>query len=124
VQTPQPDGLATPTLPYSPVVAVGDIVATSGQVGLTAAGAVIAPEFEAQARQAFDNLGRCLHAAGCSFADVFKVTVYLSNMEDFEEMNRLYTEFFAPPYPARTTIQAELAIGLAFEIDVLAARAH
>src|SRR5579885_2260311 len=115
----QPEGVATPSSPYSPVFVSGDLVYTAGQIGTDESGEIVPGGMEAQARA---NLGRCLEAAGCSFRDVIKVTSYLTNMDDFSAYNELYREHFSEPYPARTTIGVILAPGLLFEIEAVARR--
>jgi 2-iminobutanoate/2-iminopropanoate deaminase len=117
----QPDGVAKPASPYSPVFVSGDLVYTAGQVGADAGGNV--PEgVEAQTRQALDNLVSCLDAAGCSLRDVMKVNSYLANIGDFPTYNAVYREYFEEPYPARTTVGAVLADGLLVEIEAVARR--
>ena len=117
----QPDGVAKPASPYSPVFASGDLVYTAGQVGADASGDV--PEgIEAQTRQALENLRACLEAAGCSLRDVMKVNGYLVNIGDFPTYNAVYREFFEEPYPARTTVGAVLADGLLVEVEAVARR--
>ena len=117
----QPDGVAKPASPYSPVFASGDLVYTAGQVGADAGGAV--PDgVEAQTRQALENLTACLEAAGCTLRDVMKVNAYLADIGDFPAYNAVYREFFEEPYPARTTVGAALAEGLLVEIEAVARR--
>ena len=104
-----PDGMPEPRPPYSHAVVSGDVVAVSGQMPIGDDGAFLteAP-FEEQARQVFMNLERCLAAAGCTLADVFKVGAFLADLRDVDVFNELYREHFRPPYPARTTVQAAL----------------
>lgn len=118
----QPEGIAKPDAPYSPVFASGDLVYTAGQVGADASGAV-ADGIEAQTRQALENLRLCLEAAGCSFGDVMKVNAYLTDMGNFPAYNAVYREAFSEPYPARTTVGAALAPGFLVEIEAVARRA-
>src|SRR3954451_14753497 len=101
----QPQGIAKPDAPYSPVYASGDLVYTAGQVGADASGTV-ADGIEAQTRQALENLRLCLEAAGGGFGDVMKVTAYLTDMDNFGSYNAVYRETFSEPYPARTTVGA------------------
>ena len=122
-QALQPEGIATPKGPYSPVVVSGDFVLTAGQVAFDPDGNVVSDRIEAQARQVFDNLARCLEAAGCGLGDVVKVTAFLADLDDFEAYNEVYREYFAPPYPVRTTVQAGLAPGLLVEIEAMARKA-
>jgi 2-iminobutanoate/2-iminopropanoate deaminase len=117
----QPEGIAKPDAPYSPVYASGDLVYTAGQIGADASGAV-ADGIEAQTRQALENLRLCLEAAGCGFGDVMKVNAYLTDMDSFAAYNAVYRETFSAPYPARTTVGAALAPGLLVEIEAIARR--
>jgi 2-iminobutanoate/2-iminopropanoate deaminase len=117
-----PTGMPDPVPPYSHATVSADLVAVSGQMPIDEAGAFLADApFEEQARQVFRNIARCLEAAGCSFADVFKVNAYLADLGDVDAFNALYREHFAKPYPARTTVQAAL-IGpnTLIEVDALA----
>ena len=117
----QPDGVATPVSPFSPVVRSGDLVYTAGQIGADADGEYV-DGIEAQTRQALVNLRLCLEAAGCSLGDVVKVNAFLTDMESFAAYNAVYREFFEPPFPARTTVGAALAPGLLVEIEAVARR--
>jgi 2-iminobutanoate/2-iminopropanoate deaminase len=117
----QPDGVARPDSPYSPVFASGDLVYTAGQIGATASGEV-AEGIEAQTRQALENLRACLEAAGCTLRDVMKVNSYLADISFFPAYNAVYREFFEEPFPARTTVGAALADGLLVEIEAIARR--
>lgn len=118
----QPEGVATPSAPYSPVAIVGDMVYTAGQTGVDGSGAVVDGGIEAQTRRALENVRLCLEAAGCSLDDVVKVNAYLTNLDDFPVYNDVYREFFDEPYPARTTVGASLPSGLLVEIDAVARR--
>jgi len=69
----QPEDLARPAAPYSPVVVSGDLVYTAGQVGFDEAGQLTADDITGQTRKALENLLTCLRAAGCESADVIKV---------------------------------------------------
>jgi 2-iminobutanoate/2-iminopropanoate deaminase len=117
-----PPELPPPVPPYSHAVVSGDVLAVSGQMPIADDGSFLADApFDEQARQVFRNLERCLAAAGCTFRDVFKVNGYLADLADVDAYNALYRERFAPPYPARTTVQAAL-IGpnTLIEVDLLA----
>ena len=119
----QPNDVAVSASPLTPVVISGDLVYTSGQVAHDEHGAVIPGGVEAQTRQAFENLRRCLAAAGCGFEDVLKVNGYLTDLADFATYNDVYRELFRAPYPARTTVGAQLAPGLLVEVEAVARRA-
>jgi 2-iminobutanoate/2-iminopropanoate deaminase len=113
----------TPKAPYSPVIVSGDLVVTAGQVAFDPAGKIVGDGIEAQTRQVLDNVGRCLDAGGCGFGDVIKVNAFITDMRNFEGFNAVYREYFAEPYPVRTTVQAGLAPGLLVEIEVMARKA-
>jgi 2-iminobutanoate/2-iminopropanoate deaminase len=117
---PQPEGLTRPKAPYSPVVVSGSTVFTAGQVAFDEHGALVAGGIGEQTRQALENVRACLAAAGCTMEDVVKVTAFLVDLGDFADYNEVYTEFFAEPYPARTTVGAKLPPGLLVEIEAVA----
>ena len=116
----QPDGMVKPEAPYSPVVVTDGLVYTAGQVAFDAEGNVVSDDITVQTRQVFENIRRCLDAAGCGFADVVKVLAFLSDMRDFEAYNEVYRQYFSEPYPARSTVQVTLGPGLKVEIEVIA----
>ena len=121
-QALQPDGMATPTPPFSPVVISGDLVYTAGQVAHDAGGSVVEGGIEEQKRQTLENIRTCLEAAECTLDDVMKVNAYLVDLGDFDGYNRVYTEFFSAPFPARTSVQAGLPAGILIEIEAVARR--
>ncbi len=108
--------------PYSPAVRDGQMVFLSGQVPMDpASGNLIDGDIAAQTRRVFDNLGALLSAAGLSFANVVRTTVFLADMNDFAAMNAVYATFFSEPYPARSTVQvARLPKDARVEIDLIA----
>jgi 2-iminobutanoate/2-iminopropanoate deaminase len=113
----QPEDVATPKAPYSPVIVSGDLVVTAGQVAFDVDGNVVGDTIEAQTRQTLENVGRCLAAAGCGLEDVIKVNAFITDMANFAGFNAVYREYFTEPYPVRTTVQAGLAPGLLIEIE-------
>lgn len=121
-QALQPDGVATPKPPYSPVVISGDLVYTAGQVAHDAEGLLVAGGIEEQTRRTLENVRACLEAAGCTLDDVLKVSAFLVDLGDFDGYNRVYREFFGEPYPARTSVQAGLPSGVLVEIEAVARR--
>lgn len=116
----QPDGVATPKVPYSPVVVSGDLVYTAGQVGFDMTAKLTADDITSQTRQVFENLRACLQAAGCDFADVIKVNAYLADLGDFAAFNEVYGTLFEAPYPARTTVGVNLPGGILVEVEAVA----
>lgn len=115
--------------PYSQAVAidlvnVSELVFTSGQIGLDPKTQEFAgTDVAAQATQVLDNLAAVLNAAGCTFADVLKATIYIVDLDDFATVNRLYAARFENDPPARSTVEvAALPKGAKVEIDLIAAR--
>jgi reactive intermediate/imine deaminase len=118
----QPPDVVTPKAPFSPVVVSGDHVFTAGQVAFDQNGDLVGSDVASQARRALENLRSCLEAAGCGLDDVVKVNAYLVDLADFDAYNAVYREFFAAPYPARTTVQAGLPPGVLVEIEAVGRR--
>lgn len=115
------DKIAPAVGPFSAAIQTNGFLFISGQVGLDPKTAkLVAGGVEAQTSQAFLNLKTVLEAAGKSLADVVRVGVYLTSMNDFAAMNAIYAGQFAAPYPARTTIGvAALPLGACVEIDMV-----
>jgi 2-iminobutanoate/2-iminopropanoate deaminase len=108
--------------PYSQAVEIDGWLYTSGQVGLDpATGALVEGGFEAQARRVLTNLTAVLATVGCTFSDVVKATVYVTDLADFAILNQLYGEAMGDHRPARSTVQvAALPAGALVEIDLVA----
>jgi 2-iminobutanoate/2-iminopropanoate deaminase len=108
--------------PYSQAVAAGGFLFCSGQLGLDpATGDFAGGDVEAQAARALTNLGNVLEAAGCTFDDVVKTTIFLADMADFAAVNAVYGRFVTDPPPARSTVQvAALPKGGRVEIEMIA----
>jgi 2-iminobutanoate/2-iminopropanoate deaminase len=107
--------------PYSQGIAVGDLVVCSGQLGLDPSTGELVDGVEAQADRALRNLAAVLDAAGASFADVIKTTIFLADMADFAAVNEVYARHFSAPYPARSTVAvAGLPKGALVEIEAIA----
>lgn len=108
--------------PYSQAVEVDGWLYTSGQIALDpATGDMVQGGFEAQARQVLANLRAVLAAAGCTFQNVVKATVYVIDLADFPKLNALYGEVMGDHRPARSTVQvAALPKGALVEIDLVA----
>ena len=109
--------------PYSQAVCAGNLLFTSGLLGMRAGtGELAGPDTLAQAGQALANLERLLAAAGTSLARVVKVTVYLVDLADFPAVNALYAKHFAAPFPARACVQvAALPKNARIELDAIVA---
>ncbi len=110
-----------PVGPYSQAVQAGSWLFISGQIALTAAGDLAGDDIVVQTIQVLENLKAILAAAGLSLQDVVKTTVYLTDLADFAEMNRVYAEYFPGKPPARATVQvAALPKGARLELEAVA----
>lgn len=109
--------------PYCHAKLVGGLLFTSGQLGLDPATGELAQGVEAQTKQSLENLGAVLAAAGMSYGDVVKTTVFLANMEDFAAVNGVYGSFFSSEPPARSCVAVKtLPKGGLVEIEVVAGK--
>jgi 2-iminobutanoate/2-iminopropanoate deaminase len=108
--------------PYSQAVVTDGWVFCSGQIPIDpASGQLVQGDIIDQTRQVLANLQHVLAAAGATFDDVIRTTVYLADMNDFAAMNEVYATVFASPAPARSTVQAaRLPRDARVEIDVVA----
>lgn len=110
--------------PYSQAVKAGGMIFASGQLGLNPETGMF-PEggIKEQTQQAFKNIKAILEAAGATMDDVVKTTVFLADMNDFADMNSVYAEFFAQPYPARSAVAVKtLPKNALVEIEVTACK--
>ena len=106
---------------FTPAIVVGDLVFTSGQIGLDSKTGQLAEGFEAQFEQVFRNLAAVLEASGSNVDNMVKATVFLADMNDYNKMNELYRAKFKNDPPARTTVQvAALPRGARIEIEAVA----
>jgi 2-iminobutanoate/2-iminopropanoate deaminase len=108
-QIVRPKG-AKPGGNYSPGILVDGTLYISGQAGEDPDGKIPA-DFEAEVKQALDNIGAVLDAAGMSPADVVSVQVYLTDGALFQRMNAVYTAYFKDPRPTRTTVVVAKLVG-------------
>lgn len=110
--------------PYSQAIAHGNLVFTAGQIPLDPATQALVPgDIRAQAERVMQNLEAVLAAAGCTFADVVKSTIFLADLGDFAAVNEVYGRRFPSSPPARSTVQAAaLPKGARVEIDLIAVR--
>jgi len=108
--------------PYSQAIRADGYLFCSGQLGLDpATGDLVAGDVGAQAEQALRNLGAVLEAAGLTFGDVVKTTIFLADMADFAAVNGVYGRFVTDPPPARSTVAvAALPKGGRVEIEATA----
>lgn len=112
--------MSKPVGPYSPTVRAGDLVFTSGQIGIRD-GALVEGGFDAQMDQAMANLAAVLADAGASLDDVVKTTVFLTSMSDYPAMNDRYLAALGEHRPARSAVAvAALPLGAVVEIEAVA----
>ncbi len=112
--------MSKPVGPYTPVVRSGDLIFTSGQVGI-ADGALVEGGVEAELAQAMTNLASLLESEGASMSDVVKTTLFLTNMDDYAAVNEVYIAAFGDHRPARSAVAvAALPIGAAIEVEAIA----
>jgi len=109
--------VSKPVGPYTPIVSAGDWLIASGQVGI-ADGALVDGGMGAQLRQALANLKGLVEGRGARLDQVVKTTVFLVDMDDYAEMNEIYTGFFGDHRPARSAVAvAELPLGARIEVE-------
>lgn len=120
--------ISTPNAPaavgtYSQAIVANGMVYASGQLGLNpATGDFAGEDFKSQAEQSLKNVGAILEAAGTSFDNVVKVSVFMSDMANFAALNEVYAQFFKAPYPARSAVAVKtLPKNGLVEIEVIAA---
>lgn len=108
--------------PYSQAVSLGNLLFTSGQIPLDpATGQIVAGDVEAQTRQALTNVKEVLEAAGSDLAKVIKTTVFIKDMNDFAQINKVYATFFAADPPARSCVEvARLPKDVLVEVEAIA----
>jgi 2-iminobutanoate/2-iminopropanoate deaminase len=116
VKTGPPNGI------FTPAIVTGDLVFTSGQIGVDPkTGQIVEGGIEAQTEQVFRNLATVLEAAGSNVDNIVKATVFLADMNDYNTMNELYKKHFKGDPPARTTVQvARLPREARIEIEAVA----
>lgn len=109
--------------PYSQAIVANGFLFTAGQIALDpSTGQVVAGDVVAQAERVLTNLKAILDAAGASWRDVVKTTVYLHDMNDFPRVNEVYARALGSARPARSTVQVSaLPRGVLVEIDAIAA---
>lgn len=118
--------ISTPNAPaaigaYSQAVKVGNLLFTSGQLGIDPATGNLAPDFKSQAAQSMKNIQAILTEAGTDYSKVVKTVVFLADMGDFAALNEVYAQYFVEPYPARSAVAVKtLPKNALVEIEVIA----
>jgi 2-iminobutanoate/2-iminopropanoate deaminase len=110
-----------PIGPYSQALKIGNLVFLSGSIPLDPVSGNLAKGIAAETRQVFENLKAVLEAAGSSLDKVLKTTVFMTDLGQFAEMNKVYESYFPAKPPARSTVQVSaLPKGVSVEIEVIA----
>ena len=107
--------------PYSQAVITGNLIFTSGQIGLDPQTGNLVEGIDAQSLRVMENLKEVLASAGCTFADVVKFTVFIADLKDFALVNKIMADQVPEPFPARSCVQiAALPKGALVEIEAIA----
>ena len=107
--------------PYSQGVIAGNLLFVSGQIPINPTdGSLVSDSLESQANQVFQNLRAIIQEAGTSFEHVLKLTIYLTDLENFAAVNQVMEGYFNEPYPARATVEvSRLPKDVEVEIDAI-----
>ncbi len=117
-KAPQPGAM-----PFSQAIVADKLVFTAGQIYLTPEGKLLEGTLEEQIHQVMRNLQAILEAAGVTFAEVVKTTIYVSDMSIYGKVNEIYGSYMSDPYPARETVCVkELPLGAKLEISMVAVK--
>lgn len=115
-------GAAKPIGPYSPALKIGNLLFLSGSIPLDpVSGQLVEGGIGEQTKRVMENIKALLEAAGASFQNVARTTVFMVDLGEFAIMNEIYASYFTAPYPARSTVQVvKLPKDVRVEIDVIA----
>ena len=106
---------------YSQGVKANDFVFTSGQIPLTPNGELIKDDFQDECRQVIENIKAVLEASDCKLSDIVKLTVFLTDLSLFPELNEVFKEFFFDDPPARSAVEVNgLPMGVRVEMEAIA----
>lgn len=121
-QAISPSGAPKAVGPYSHGIRIGDFLFCSGQIPLDpGSGTLIEGGIEKQTERVLENVKILLADQGLDFSNVVKTTVFMMNLGEFAAMNAVYSRYFKPPFPARSTVQvAGLPKGALVEIEIVA----
>ena len=109
--------------PHSQAIVANNFVFTQGCICLTPEGKMLEGTIEEQINQIMKNLKAILEAAGASFEDVVKTTIYVTDMSFYSKVNEVYASYLSEPYPARETVCVkELPLGAKVEISMIAVK--
>ncbi len=106
---------------YSQGVILGDLILFSGQIGLNPETMTMDDHFEGQAKQILKNIDGLLESQGLNRDHIVKTTIFLKSLNDFDQLNNLYVDYFKAPYPARSCVEvSRLPKDALIEIEVIA----
>lgn len=110
--------------PYSQAVMAGDTLYISGQIPVVpATGQIVSSQVEEQTRQCMENVKAVVEAAGLTLAHVVKTSVFIKNMNDFDKINAVYSQYFEENSPARACVEvARLPKDVFIEVEAIAVR--
>ena len=107
--------------PYSQAIKTGNLIFTSGQIPFTAEGKLVSADVKEQTLQSLQNLKNILEKAETGMDNIIKCTVFISDMDQFAQVNEVYQQFFNEPYPARSCVEvARLPKDVKVEIEAIA----
>lgn len=118
-----PPNAAKPLAPYTPAIQAGPTLYLSGQIALDAEGNLHTGDIATETRKVMENVGNLLRAAGMDYADLVKVTIFLSDMAHYGAVNEVYGSYFTEVPPAREAVAVKgLPRGVNVEISGVAYR--
>ncbi len=111
--------------PYSLAREVNRVLYCSGQIGINKHKQLVPGGISAEFKKIMENTQELLETAGYSIPEIVKVVIYLRHVEDFSQINQLYSQFFSSPYPVRTTIGgASIPLNANVEIEITAIKSR
>ncbi len=120
-ETVETDSAPLPVGAYSQAVVTAGLVFTAGQIGICPESGRLVEGLSGQTEQVLNNLEQILIEAGSGMNRVIRMNLYITDMAEFDFVNRIYSCRFQPPYPARSTLQvAALPLGALIEMDAIA----
>lgn len=109
--------------PYSQGIQVGNLFFMSGQIPINPISGEIPNNPKEQTKQVLENVKALLKSQELSFDNVIKTTVFIDNMDNFNDINEIYASYFKQPYPARSTVEvSKLPLGVLVEIEIIASK--
>ncbi|MEB6067541.1 RidA family protein [Staphylococcus arlettae] len=107
--------------PYSHATEINGFIFTSGQIPLNTKGEIVSEDVQVQTKQVFENLKVVLDAAGSELESVIKATIFIKDMNEFQQINEVYGEYFSSHQPARSCVEvARLPKDVKVEIELIA----